>query len=59
MDKFEEKAKKLLEENKNKPHPKNNEELQKILESTEEIGGPKEGTTKFGDWSLKGRVSDF
>lgn len=41
------------------PHPKNKEELEKILNSIEEIGGPKEGTTKHGDWSLKGRVSDF
>lgn len=41
------------------PHPKDDEELRKILESVEEIGGPKDGTTKHGDWSLKGRVSDF
>ena len=51
--------KELEEQNKNVPHPKNNEELKKILEGIEEIGGPKEGTTKHGDWSVKGRVSDF
>ena len=51
--------KELEEQNKNVPHPKNNEELHKILEGIEEIGGPKEGTTKHGDWSVKGRVSDF
>jgi hypothetical protein len=51
--------KKIAEENKNKPHPKNNEELQKILEKIEEKGGPKAGTTKFGDWSLNGRTTDF
>ncbi len=57
--KIDEKVKALLEKNKNVPHPKNNEELEKILEKTEEIGGPSEGVTKHGDWSLKGRVSDF
>ena len=41
------------------PHPKDNKELKEILESIEEFGGPKEGTTEHGDWSLKGRVSDF
>ncbi len=41
------------------PHPKNNEELEEILSKIKEIGGPKEGTTKHGDWSVKGRVSDF
>ena len=46
-------------QNSDKPHPKNNEELQKILSEIEEIGGPKQGTTKHGDWSLNGRVSDF
>ncbi len=53
------KVKKLAEENKNSPHPKNDAELKKILEGIEEVGGPKEGTTEHGDWSLKGRVSDF
>ena len=51
--------KKIAEENKNKPHPKNNAELQKILAEIKEIGGPQQGTTKHGDWSVKGRVSDF
>lgn len=41
------------------PHPKTEEELQKILSQIKEIGGPKDGTTKHGDWSVKGRVSDF
>ncbi len=51
----------MTEENQNKesPHPKNNDELQEILSKIPEIGGPKTGTTKFGDWSNKGRVSDF
>jgi len=59
MDKINNEVKKLLEENKDKPHPKDNAELQKILEGIEEFGAPKEGTTIHGDWSVKGRVSDF
>ncbi len=59
MSKDSEIIKKIAEENANSPHPKNNDELKKILEGIEEIGGPKEGTTKHGDWSVKGRVSDF
>lgn len=41
------------------PHPKSEEELKKILENTKELGGGKKGTTKFGDWSLDGKVVDF
>ncbi len=58
-EKDSEMIKKIEAENKNSPHPKNNEELKKILAETKEIGGPVEGTTEFGDWSVKGRVSDF
>ncbi|MDX1949324.1 MAG: DUF1674 domain-containing protein [Rickettsiales bacterium] len=47
------------QEKKEAPHPKNNKELEEILSKIPEIGGPKHGTTKFGDWSNKGRVSDF
>lgn len=41
------------------PHPKSEEELKKILEETEEFGGPKDGTTKYGDWNAKGKAVDF
>lgn len=48
-------------ERKEAPHPKTVEELNKILEGIKEIGGSKQNSnpTKHGDWSLKGRVSDF
>jgi hypothetical protein len=58
-DKIDKKVAKLLEENKRSPHPKDNAEIEKILAETKEIGGPSVGVTKHGDWSLKGRVSDF
>jgi hypothetical protein len=49
-----------IEKKSEAPHPKNNEELLEILKNTKEIGGvTSEEPTKFGDWSLKGRVSDF
>jgi len=46
-------------QNSNKPHPKDNEELQKILSEIEEIGGAKQGTIEHGDWSLNGKAVDF
>jgi hypothetical protein len=46
-------------ESKEAPHPKNNEELKKILAEIEELGGPKKGTTKHGDWSIDSRAYDF
>ena len=41
------------------PHPKDNEEQEKILSDIKEVGGPKDGTTKHGDWSLNGKAVDF
>ncbi len=41
------------------PHPKNDEELQEILDKTKEFGGGKKGTIKHGDWSLDGKAVDF
>lgn len=39
---------------------KNNSEDNKNNESIEEIGGPKgPEPTRYGDWEVKGRVSDF
>ena len=53
-----------MAEDKNKnsqqqaPHPKNEEELKKILESVDEIGGPKKA--KVGkNWVVDGRECDF
>ncbi len=34
-------------------------EEQELTEKVEEIGGPKGDPTRFGDWQVKGRVSDF
>lgn len=41
------------------PHPKNDEELQKILDSIEEIGGPKKGKVIGNNWVSDGRECDF
>ena len=51
--------KEVYADNADKPHPKNDAELQEILEKTKELGGPKEGTTKFGDWSKNGKAIDW
>lgn len=55
-----------MENDKAKPHPPAPEPKKgpitrkEDLPKVEEIGGP-EGPepTRFGDWSIKGRVSDF
>jgi|GEM_PF-3391644 len=52
----------MTEENNKKteaPHPKDNDELEKILAKTKEVGGGKKSTTEHGDWSLDGKAVDF